>query len=314
MLVLSVFGPSVWLRGATTVAILAYLVSQIDIRATWDALVSVDLRYLLLVLVLVGVDRVGMVARWVLLVQSSHERMATKSVVWIHLVGSFLGSMLPAGIGGDAARAYALSRRTAQTDEAVASVAVDRLVGVISIATMGAIGLALWALRDPSVSGGVVVLVTLSTVAVGVITLWSDQVVRGALPSSWHTSGVGRRLLRAADAVARYRARPSTLGVVFLVSLGVQALRIVEAYFLGRGLGIDVQLWYYLVFIPVGLLAFLLPISIAGFGLPQGVIVWLLRPVGVPDPHALALSTLIVMTGLVGTLPGAVLYTRAAKT
>ena len=304
---------SVWLRGATSVALLAYLVSQIDIRAAGEALVSVDLRYLLIVLVLVGIDRAGMVMRWVLLVRSSHQPVATKSVAWIHLVSSFVGSILPAGVGGDAARAYTLSRLTAQGSEAVASVAVDRLVGIVSIATMGAIGLAVWALRGPSVSGSVVVLVALSTVALGIITLWSDHVVRGKMPSSWQTSGAGRRLLRVSDAVARYRARPSTLAMVFLVSLCVQALRIVEAYLLGRGLGIDVELGYYLVFMPVGLLALLLPISIGGFGLPQGVIVWLLRPMGVPDPLSLALSTLIVVTGLVGTLPGALLYTRSRK-
>ena len=38
---------------------------------------------------------------------------------------------------------------------------------------------------------------------------------------------------------------------------------------------------YYLLFMPIGLLMLLLPISVSGFGLPQGVIVWLLRPLGV---------------------------------
>ena len=40
---------------------------------------------------------------------------------------------------------------------------------------------------------------------------------------------------------------------------------------------------YYLLFMPLGLLALLLPVSVSGFGVPQGVIVWLLRPQGVPS-------------------------------
>ena len=56
---------------------------------------------------------------------------------------------------------------------------------------------------------------------------------------------------------------------------------------------------------PVGLLMLLLPISVSGFGLPQGVIVWLLRPLGVPDEQSFALSTLIVLTGWPATCPGA---------
>ncbi len=39
---------------------------------------------------------------------------------------------------------------------------------------------------------------------------------------------------------------------------------------------------YYLLFMPIGLIALLLPISISGIGAPQGIIVWLLAPAGVP--------------------------------
>jgi len=52
---------------------------------------------------------------------------------------------------------------------------------------------------------------------------------------------------------------------------------------------------------------------VSGFGLPQGVIVWLLTPQGVPEADAFALSTLIVLSGLAGNLPGALLYLRARK-
>ena len=62
---------------------------------------------------------------------------------------------------------------------------------------------------------------------------------------------------------------------------------------------------------PIALLVFLLPVSIAGVGLPQGVIVWLLAPLGVTDDLSFALSTLLVLTGLAGNLPGAWLYARS---
>jgi hypothetical protein len=64
---------------------------------------------------------------------------------------------------------------------------------------------------------------------------------------------------------------------------------------------------------PLALLLLLLPISISGFGLPQGGIVWMLQPMGVPEPQALALSTLIVLTGLAGNIPGLFLWLRDRK-
>ncbi len=89
-----------------------------------------------------------------------------------------------------------------------------------------------------------------------------------------------RRLLRLADAVAAYREHRGTLVAVMAWSIVVQLLRIVQAWLLGLGLGLTVPFSYYLLFMPLGLLALLLPISVSGFGVPQGVIVWLLRPVG----------------------------------
>jgi hypothetical protein len=62
---------------------------------------------------------------------------------------------------------------------------------------------------------------------------------------------------------------------------------------------------------PLGLLLLLLPISISGFGLPQGGIVLMLDPMDVPQSVSLALSTLIVLTGLAGNLPGLFLWLRA---
>jgi hypothetical protein len=71
---------------------------------------------------------------------------------------------------------------------------------------------------------------------------------------------------------------------------------------------------YFLLFMPLGLFMLLLPISISGFGVPQGVIVWLLRPMGVPNAQSFALATLIILTGLAGNLPGLFLWLRDKRT
>jgi len=120
-------------------------------------------------------------------------------------------------------------------------------------------------------------------------------------------------LVGLADALSRYRGRRATLAGVFVLSVIVQLLRVVQAYLLGLGLGIDVTLGYYLVVMPVGLLMLLLPVSVAGVGLPQGVIMWLLRPQGVPNDLSFALTTLIILTGLAGNFPGAWLYARSKR-
>lgn len=291
-------------RIVITAAILGYLASQIDMRAAAAAVLRVDPAWLALVLALVACDRLVMILRWVLLLRASGAAIAASAAARIFLISSFVGSFLPAGIGGDVARAYALTRATADASAALASVAVDRVLGILSLLAMGIMGVIAW---TPGAEWRLVAAVAL-LLASSIAVFWADRLVRALVPRVWHGNRVAARLFGLSDAVSRYRTRPGAVLHVMGWSLVVQLLRIVQAYFLGLGLGLEVPFSYYLVFMPVGLLMLLLPISVSGFGVPQGVIVWLLQPMGIPDEHSFALSTLIILTGLAGNLPGLVLW------
>ncbi len=299
-----------WLRLAVTAGILWWLSSRIDMRAAVAAIASVSLLHLAVVLALVALDRAVMIWRWLLLLRAADVQVTGADAARLFLVSSFVGSFLPAGVGGDAARAWGLSRVTAKLGDALASVVVDRMLGVLSLAAMGVVGLAVSA----SSLGTVRVIAAVGVVAAAcVAAFWGDALLRFVLPAHRHGGPVERRLLRLADAVARYRDHRGALATVMAWSIAVQLLRITQAYLLGLGLGMQVPFTYYLFFMPLGLLMLLLPISVSGFGVPQGVIVWLLRPVGVPDALSFALSTLIVLTGLAGNLPGLLLWLRRPR-
>jgi glycosyltransferase 2 family protein len=302
-----------WVRAGITAVILAYLLRQIDGGAALRAMLAADPAALLLVALLVLADRVVMIWRWLLLLRATGTAITTAEAARIFLVSSFVGSFLPAGVGGDAARAYALGRRTSQRGAAVASVAADRILGVMAIALMGAVGVWLYSRTHGDediqrLAAAVAGLVGLGTLAAG----WADRWLRLLPERLWHVAPV-RLALRVADGLAVYRSTPGTLLAVFGLSALVQMLRILQAYGLGQAIGIDVPFSYYLVFMPIGLLMLLIPVSVSGFGLPQGVIVWLLRPLGVPDALSLALSNVIILSGLFGNLPGAWVYLRGAR-
>jgi glycosyltransferase 2 family protein len=308
--VIQTLARSTWLRVLLTAAILGYLATRLDMGEALRALLAVNPWHLLIVAVLVACDRVVMIWRWILLLRSSGSPISAGAAAHIFLVSSFVGSFLPAGVGGDAARAYALMRHTARGGEAVASVAIDRYLGVVALMLLGAAGAASSAGLVPEGQRvwlvGTALLFTIASVSL----FWLDRVVDLLMPASWRGANFGRRLRSAAGAMGDYRRHPGTLLRVLMLSFAVQLLRIAQAYVLGLGLGITVPFGYYLAIMPIGLLLLLLPVSISGFGLPQGAIVWLLRPMQVPDPQSFALSTLIVLSGLAGNLPGAWLYLR----
>ena len=253
-----------------------------------------------------------MIWRWIILLRATGQRIATKSAAWIYLVSSFVGGFLPAGIGADLARAYTLSQRTSETSAAAASVAVDRLLGLLSIVLVGIFGIVVggrWTRgsRDVWAFALAAAIVAIGMAAV----LWADRWIL-LVPGRWTQTAIGRRMQRLASALSEYREHRVAIVSVSMLSIGVQLLRIVQAWLLGIGIGLTVPFAYYLFFMPIGLVALMLPISISGFGAPQGIIVWMLRPVGVADADAFALSTLIVLSGIVANLPGAWLYLRRA--
>lgn len=301
---------SFWVRAGITGVILVLLLRQVDGGAALRAMLQASPAALGIVGALVLFDRTVMIWRWVLLLRASGTAVSTPTAARIFLVSSFVGSFLPAGVGGDAARAYALGQRTTRRGAAVASVAIDRILGVLAIALMGAIGVAAYAGSHPDPRVQLLAVSSAATVFVASgAAFWADRLIRW-LPAAWHGWTPVRIALRVADGVAQYRSEPRTLVAVFALSILVQMLRILQAYGLGLALGLTVPFAYYLVFMPIGLLLLLLPISVSGFGLPQGVMVWLLRPQGVPVELSLALTTLIILSGLFGNLPGAWLYLR----
>ena len=296
-----------------TAAILAYLLRSIDLGAAVHAMLRVNPWWFAFTLLLVAIDRVVMAIRWLLLLRAAGVDIRAASALRIFLTSSFVGSFLPAGVGADAARAYEVASRTSRGSQAVASVGIDRVLGLVAIAILGIAGLAGWAQHvEPQLRVRLMAAAALGGAATLAI-FWVDKVARACLPDRWHGTRWGWRVLRLGDAIGAYRQHPKVLLQVTALSIAVQLVRVFQGYGLGRGLGIQVDLAYYLVFMPVAMLVLLLPVSISGFGLPQAAIVWLLRPVGVPDAESLALSTLLIAIGIIGNLPGALLYAVRKK-
>jgi len=234
-----------------------------------------------------------------------------KSAAWIFLTSSFVGSFMPAGIGGDVMRAWTLSRRTADRGGAIASVTVDRVLGVVAVLLLGGAGLAVWH-QGSGLHSGWLVAAFGAAIAGALCLLWLDVLYDRIVPSRWRHGWIAAAG-RLAEALAAYRSAHGTLVTVLLLSLLVQVIRVLQAAVLSAGLGLDVPLAYFFVFMPAGLLLMQLPISIGGFGAPQGLIVWLLELRGVPNAPALALSTLVVLMGIAGNLPGAILFFREGR-
>lgn len=299
-------------RALVAVGLTLVVLWRSDPRAVAAAAAGTDLGWLGLAVALVALDRGLMAYRWLVLLSPLPRaaRPAFDAVMRVFFVSTFVGTFLPASVGGDAVRAVALARLGVPTAVSIASVVMDRVLGVLSLLLMAIAGLFLVQrlAGNPAVRLALAV-TTLGCVAVAWL-VFSEQADRLAARllarlSSARAARAGQALV---DAFQRYARHHGALANVLAGSLGVQVLRVVQAYCLGRALGITLGPATYFAFIPLILLVMLLPVTVNGLGTSQAAFVWSFGQAGVAAPVAFTLSVLFVALGVVGNLPGGALY------
>jgi uncharacterized protein (TIRG00374 family) len=297
------------------VALTGLLLWQSDPPAVWRAARSADWRFILLACVLVALDRVLMAYRWWTLLAplDNHGRPPVGIVMRIFFISTFVGTFLPASVGGDAVRAYGLSKEGVGGVDAVASVLMDRLLGVVSILMVAIAGAMLARdLIDIRPLFPALAILTVACAASLAVVFSPRAAVALArvivlLPRGRETAA------KLVAAIQRYATLHLPMANVLVCSIAVQLLRVLQTYCLGVALGLAVPLGIYFALVPIILLIVLMPITINGIGTAQAGFVWLFSRAGVASAPAFALSVLFLGIAVVGNLPGGVLYLFGEK-
>ena len=301
------------LRPLVAILLTVVVLRKADLSAVLEAAARADLRWIGAAIPLVVADRALMAYRWVVLLCPipRADRPPLGDVMRIFFVSTFAGTFLPASVGGDAVRAYGLARFRVAPAVAIASVVLDRLLGVVSIVLVGVLGVAVAGagdvLSDTAVSASLLAASLASLLGASIV--FSVRALRlvKQLGQFLPLEALRRMTAGLADATLAYRWFHRELVNVLAGSVTVQLLRVAQAYCLGQALGIGATPTTYLALIPIVLLVMLLPVTVNGIGTSQLAFVWFFGRAGVPEAPAFALSVLVVALGLLGNLPGGIL-------
>ncbi len=305
------------LRIAVSVALITLLLSRLDVRNMASFLVRADWWLVALTLVTVAMDRSLMAGRWIYLLEGLGIHAPRVRVVKIFFLSTFFGSFLPTGIGGEAVRAVSFSRLSSKSVESVASVAMDRIMGMLSMLLIGLVALIVFYRIYPHPALLATVLALSLAAVAGLALLLSPSFHRRILSrirpdgedgGEEAQSGWRGTVRRAIGAMERYRSQLGLLCLVLTMSVGVQFLRILQAYLLSEAMALETALVYFFCFVPLILLITMLPISVSGLGTTNLAYVALFGSVGMDPDGAFVLSVLILALGVIGNLPGGFIY------
>ena len=307
------FYPKILLRLIVAVGLTSFVLWRTNPTNILYRFSNADIQLIGVAALLTVVDRILMAYRWLGLLSSLGRalRPPFHILIQIFFISTFVGTFLPASVGGEAFRAFSLTRHRVSGPDAIASVFMDRMMGVLSVLILGGGGLILARnlARDPLVLSGLVI-TACGCVAVALL-IFNGQVAALAhhfsscLPFK-KLKQIGSKLV---DAIQRYAMHRSTLFYVLICSIAVQIVRILIAYFIGKSLHIDASLHVYFTLMPLIVLIMLLPVTVSGIGTSQAAFVWFFGRVGVTAEEAFALSVIFVGLSILGNIPGGILYT-----
>jgi uncharacterized membrane protein YbhN (UPF0104 family) len=258
--------------------------------------------WLLIALAIALLQNVLIAFRWRRVVEICGAVIAPMAAVRFNLIGAFFSQVLPATVGGDAARILLLARQGAGWWKATASVLLDRFVGLLVLALLVTVALP-WSFQligNPIGRFGLLV-IGLGSIAgaafflalayVPMLRQWKWTRMLADLSSlAWQClfSGRSSAFIMASSAVSH----------VMLAAITWCAGKAVSAHLeFGQA---------FLLSLPVSLIS-TAPISIAGWGVRESVMVLAFSYAGLAEGDAFIISILVgLLTLATGVLGGIV--------
>ncbi len=285
-----------------TAALIALIASKVDLDAAWMRAQQLPLWAGISALCLALAQAVMNALRWRVVAAAEGAELSPGLAMRSVFQGLFFNQALPSVVGGDALRVVYATQAGLDAGRAVRSVVLDRIAGMAALVLLAAASQPMFIDRVDNVAaqGASLAIVALGLGGVvGILALAS-------LPMGW------RRFRPIAATVSLSRcarhicSRPALFLPIFGFSLAGHALFLAGVICLARGLGLEVGIADCLAVVPVALLLSMAPISIAGWGVREGVMVAGLGLLGVDADGALALSVLMGLVVLGSSLPGGV--------
>ena len=286
-------------RIGISAGLLAFIIFSVGPAQIIKVVGSADLRLYGLAILLALAGVVVRALRWRVLLRAVGARVPFGHTVYLYFVGAFFNTFLPTGFGGDVVRVLEIGEG-ATSQQAAGTALVDRLTGFIVLFLLALVALPFSAnLLSPQVT--LLIIILAGSIVAGSALLFEGRVLRWLIGRLANLTWLARQprlnqIYRSGLAWVEHTygvittcGARAVVGALFW-SLVFNLIQIAANVLVGQALGLHVSIWTFFLFVPVATAALLVPITISGFGVREGIYIGLFGQVGVNQAHATALS------------------------
>ena len=301
------------LKISVSIVLLAVLFSRIDAARLWSTAKQASLAWLAAALAIYCVNVAASVWRWHLLLEAQEVQVPVRTLVASFVVALFFNNFLPSNIGGDFFRIADTAKFAKSKTVATTVILADRVMGVIALVLVAAIGATAAGTIHPA------------AVPIWPVWLWAGFFAGAAasapavlLPDGFgrllrplsviHPEWVGGRIDNLTAILARFRRHPIRLAQCFAGAVFVQATMVVFYFAVIVALREGVRFADLAVIVPISFVIQMLPISVSGFGVREATFSFYFARIGQPVEAAILMSLVGQAVIMLFSLSGAAVY------
>jgi len=296
-----------------TSAAVAYLVWKIDLDTAIDILTGANLGWFVLAAAIMVLTVPVLAARWGWLLRAHAIDERLPWLTRTYFVAYTAAQLLPTTLGGDAVRVVETVRRhPGRTAVVTGTVLLERGLGGAITVLLGAVGFVLSVGRyDVSAYLWLEGVFVFGTILLGFLFFARSArpLLRRAQPLLERLR-IARPLRAFYESVHHYRDRPRLLAGVLVVTLAVQAVRILAIWACAKAVGIELDARVYYVMGPLLFLVMLIPFTLNGLAVREAFFVSFLGSLGIGSNEAFAAGFLFFLVAVLMAIPGGALMIR----
>jgi uncharacterized protein (TIRG00374 family) len=285
-----------------SLVILAILFHEVHIKEVLPYLKNIHVGTFALCLVVLFTGNIIATLRWSLIMSTLGAPKASTFYLKTYLTGLMFNQILPSSIGGDGYRMIEVTKLGITKRLAITSVLADRIIGFSGLVILSLLALpAAYHLLPQHIFLGLAALTACCTAAI--FCVYILRFIKVKLFEKYF-----RWFYDLSNTFAASFSSPRDLSIKLIMSLMTNFSAILSFYFIARALGIPCHAIDFIIIIPIVNLVMMIPISMAGWGIREGAMIYFGALVGLSQPAALAISLMSGLTLIINSGPGFYFY------
>lgn len=288
------------LKAAVTSGLIWLVLRDQDLSAVGDRLSEISALGIVSAIALLAGINVLAARRWVVVMGLFGQALPYRSALRFYFEGLFFNQALPSTVGGDGVRMYRAVKAGLPVAAGVNGVLLDRIAGLFAL--LGIVALTQPWLYDrvDDTSARLAFAIVIAAGVGGVFVL----ILCGRMPGGLMRWSAARGLVGLSNGLAALFRNGAAATEVFGLSVIGHLMMVLAIFILTLDLQLNVSFLDCLILVPGVMLLSAAPISIAGWGVRESIMISALALVGAPETGSLGLSlvygVIMILIGLVG--------------